>query len=87
MSVEVLHKMSVGDQREIQISYVASGLEDNITTGLNYIDYVSASPKSVTTSFYSVKQNEDSSGTASNGTVGTSGLVTGDEFHIIVRGR
>lgn len=87
MSVEILHQSNQGNQRVVQISYVASAAEDNITTGLDYVDSFLLSPKSVTTSFYTAKQNEDSSGTASNGSIGTSGLVAGDEFHVICYGR
>jgi hypothetical protein len=87
MSVEVLNKVNMGNLRVHAISYVASAAEDNITTGLDYVDFFVASPKSVTTSFYTLKQNEDSSGTASNGGIGSSGLVAGDEFHIIAYGR
>lgn len=87
MSVEILNNSNIGNQRLVQISYVASGLEDNIVTGLDFVDCVIASPKSVTTSFYSIKQNEDSSGVASNGGIGASGLAAGDEFHITCYGR
>lgn len=87
MSVEILNKVNMGNLRVHAISYVASGAEDNITTGLDYVDFFVAGPKSVATSAYTIQQNKDSSGTASNGSIGVSGVASGDEFHVVAYGR
>ena len=86
MSTEILGRDYLGNLRVVAISFVAAGSETNITTTLNNIDYFVAGPKSVATSFYTMKQNEDSSGTASLGGIGVSGCAAGDEFHIIAYG-
>ena len=87
MSIEIIEKLSVGNKRMHAISFVAGAAETTLVTGLDYVDYFIASPKSVTTSFYAIKQNVGSTSTALNGTLGVSGLVSGDEFHIMAYGK
>lgn len=86
MSVEILHRGNMGNSRTRAISFVATGAEAEIDTTLAHIEVFAMMPKSVTTSFYTAKQNEDSSGVASGGVIGASGLTLGDEFHILAIG-
>jgi hypothetical protein len=87
MSVSIIDKSVFGNKRVNVISYVASGAEDNITTGLDYVDHFSVGIKSCATSAYSMHENVDSSGTASNGGIGVSGVASGDYFFIYAYGR
>ena len=86
MSTEQLAQASVGNLRMVAISMVAGAAEMEVDTNLNNVVFFVASPKSVTTSFYAAKQNVDSSGVASLGVIGFSGLTSGDEFHITAFG-
>jgi hypothetical protein len=36
---------------------------------------------------FTMTENKNSSGTASNGYIGISGVTSGDEFHLVVYGR
>jgi len=87
MSVATLDKQVFGNKRLLVLSFNASGAEENIVTGLQYVDHFSVGIKSVATSAYSMQQNVDSSGTASNGSIGASGLAAGDEMFIYAYGR
>ena len=59
-----------------------------VSFGLASIDHISAAPKSCSTAFAAnFKCNEDSSGAASVGSLGISGVVSGDDFYITVYGR
>lgn len=87
MSVSVIDKQLFGNKRLHVISYVASGAEDNVTTGLQLVDHFSVGIQSVATSAYSMVKNTDSSGTASNGGIGVSGVAAGDHFFIYAYGR
>lgn len=87
MSVEILDKFNVGPKRCHVISFVASGAEDEISSGLDIVDHFSMAIKSVATSAYSIQPNVDSSGVVSNGVLGTSGMAAGDEMFLYVYGR
>lgn len=87
MSVSILDKVSFGNKRCHIVSFVAGGAEENLTIGMSYIDHFAVGIVSATTSFYAMKKNEDSSGTASNGNMGVSGLATGDHFYIYCYGK
>ena len=77
----------LGNKRVVLMDVTTDGAEDNVDTGIDVIDAFTVGIKSVTTSFYMMQENVDSSGTASNGTIGMSGLVSGDEFFLVVYGR
>jgi len=87
MSVSVIEKYNVGNLRCNAISFVASAAEENIATGFDVVRFFTVGIKSVTTSAYMMQENKDSSGAASNGSIGCSGLVAGDEMFIAVYGR
>lgn len=66
----------------------ADGAEANVTSGFNVIDHmVGHKPISMTTANAYVQANKNSSGTASNGTIGISGVSAGAEFHLLVFGK
>lgn len=88
MAFTVSRKQSVfGNQRVVLMDVTTDGAEDNIDSGLDVIDAFSLGDKSITTSAFTLHENVDSSGTAANGTIGASGLTSGDEFFLIIYGR
>ena len=87
MSVSFLDKFSIGNKLCHVVSYVASGAEDNLTIGMSYVDHFAVGIVSCATSAYTMKKNEDSSGTASNGNLGVSGVASGDHFYIYCYGK
>ena len=87
MSVSVTKKTVFGDQRVHFISFVAGAAEENIATGLNFIEHFSVGIKSVTTGAYFMDKNVNSTLTVANGTIGVSGVVSGDHWFIAVYGR
>lgn len=87
MSAGVIDKTVFGNKRVMVISFSAGGAEENITTGLDYVDHFSCGVQSVATSAFTMKTNQDSSGTASNGSIGVSGVASGDQMYIYAYGR
>jgi hypothetical protein len=76
-----------GNKKAVLMDVVADGAEANIDTGIAVITAFSIGVKSMAASTYTMHENVDSSGTASNGKIGVSGLTSGDDFHLIVYGR
>lgn len=87
MGFTVVDKQVFGNKRLLVLSFVAGAAEENIATGLQYCDHFALGPQSITTSFYKMKTNVNSSGAAANGTIGCSGLVAGDQMFIYAYGR
>lgn len=87
MSYDILDKTVFGNKRCYVLSFNASGAEENITTGLQVVDHFSVGIKSAATFAYTMQHNKNSSGTASNGMIGCSGLAAGDEMFIYVYGK
>lgn len=87
MSVSILDKISMGNKKVHAISFVAEAAETNIDSGLEYIDFYTVGVKSAATFAYYMFNNKNSSGTASNGYIGVSGLAAGDDFFIVCYGR
>lgn len=79
----------VGNKRMIIASVTSDSAEANLALGLGYVDHVSVSLISCSTgtALPHVAKNMNSSGTASNGTVGISGCTSGDVFCIVAYGR
>jgi hypothetical protein len=89
-TVTKVHDHSVGDKKGATYDVTADAAEANISAaslGMKYLDYFHIGIQSITTSFYAMKINVDSSGTAANGGVGISGLTSGDQFFLTVYGR
>lgn len=80
---------ALGNKRVILIDAVSDAAETNLATGLGYVTHYSIGIKSCSTgtALPHVALNKNSSGTASNGTIGISGCTSGDEFYIIAFGR
>jgi hypothetical protein len=77
-----------GNKNARLIKITADAAEGNVTTGFNVIDFMVVSkPISMATANNYVQANKNSSGTASNGTIGISGTSSGAEFHCLVFGK
>lgn len=77
-----------GNKSTRLIKITADGAEANITTGFNVIDFmVVGKVVSMATALPYVTANKNSSGTASNGTIGVSGVSAGAEISCLVFGK
>jgi hypothetical protein len=86
-TVTVLKKSVHGDERVHHLKVVADGAESNVNTGLDVVYNFSAGYASMTAITSHMYMNVDSSGTAKNGYIGTSGLTSGDTYYLTVYGR
>lgn len=86
MSAGIIEKPVLGNKRCHVISFSAGGAEEEISTGFNVVDHFFVGIKSVATSAYTMQENKDSSGVAANGTIGCSGMASGDEMFLYVFG-
>ena len=77
-----------GNKNAKLIKITADGAEANIATGFGVIDFM-ATPKAISmaTANAFIQPNKNSSGTATNGTIGISGVSAGAEFHCLVFGK
>ena len=76
-----------GNKKVALLTVTADGAESNIDTGLSVITGYAIGTASMTSYPYSLKINVNSSGTASLGKIGASGITSGDTFFLIVYGR
>lgn len=88
MAFTIVKEQTVfGNKRAALLKVTADAAESNIDSGLSVIEYMALGPQSFASSSQAFKINENSSGTASNGKVGVSGVASGDVFHLICVGR
>lgn len=84
-------EFNIGPERCRFLSITTDGAEDNIDTGMDFIDTYQIQPVSMASGHIGddikFAKNSDSSGSASNGIIGVSGLASGDDFYIVVYGR
>ena len=78
-----------GNKRAVLINATADAAETNLETGLKVVEAYTIGIKSSATgtALPHVALNANSSGTASNGTLGISGVTSGDAFCFVVYGR
>lgn len=81
------YKTVFGDHRVVAMNIVADAATQNVVTGLSIIDWMELGVKSLATMGIKVYPNSSATGVASPGTVGMSGLVSGDELYVTVYGR
>lgn len=86
-TVAKLKESVVGDMRFQVLSCTADAATQAIDTGLGYIYGVAFAPQSMASSPWSVRANELAAGTASVGSIGVTGVASGDEFYLTVWGR
>jgi hypothetical protein len=75
-----------GNQRVWQGVVTADAAEGEIDFGFANLIAVAATAKSAASSSHHFSVNEDSSGVASAGILGVSGVANGDDFNVIVYG-
>lgn len=80
---------ALGNKRAIIATVEADSSEANLSLGLSYVDAYSIGILSCSTgtALPHVGLNKNSSGTASNGMIGVSGVTSGDKFSIVAYGR
>lgn len=88
MAYTITHNKTVfGNKRVNVMKVVADAATQNVETGLGYIDGYTMGPQSIATANPSIIANLGAGATALNGTLGMSGLASGDEMFITVYGR
>lgn len=80
-------KTVLGNKQVRFLKITTDSAEANIDTGLDVVDAFSMGWKSLTAATFKLAENVDSSGTASKGKIGASGLTGGDEFFLVCYGR
>lgn len=76
-----------GDQRTVFLDVLADAATQNVDTGLGFIRAFSVGGQSMTTAAMKCYPNSGAGGTAIAGTLGISGVASGDRFFIICHGR
>ena len=84
--VSVNEKTVFGNFRAHIISFTADSAECNLTTGFSRVIGFAVGQKSFSTAALKFKQNVNSTGTASLGTIGISGAASGDVGFVTVFG-
>lgn len=64
----------------------ADAATEAIATGLNKVDIVHMTPKSMASSPFSISKNEGVAGTSIAGTIAITGVTSGDDFYVTVYG-
>jgi len=82
----LLRRTVMGDMQVQYYSCTADALTGTIVTGMQSIDMIAITPKSLTTGAVKFGMNEGVAGTAIAGTLGVTGATSGDEFYAIVYG-
>ena len=85
-TVATNEKTVFGNFRAHIISFTADSAECNLTTGFSRVVAFSVGQQSFSTAALKFYANKNSSGTASLGTIGISGAVSGDVGFITVFG-
>jgi hypothetical protein len=83
----LLERTTFGNKSVQVYSCVADGATGTVVTGLQSVDFIQVTNKSMTTGATKFKTNVGVSGTAIAGTVAVTGAASGDEFYITVYGR
>ncbi len=86
-TVAKIHEDVHGSSRFQVLSCTADAATQAIDTGLDYIYGVAFAPQSMASSPWSLRANEGAAGTSTNGTIGVTGVASGDVFYISVWGR
>jgi len=86
-TVSNLRKTVDGETRVHEFLVTADGTSDEIVTGLDYIYSAFISPVSAPSAPYSLRPNVLTAATASNGTIAITGVASGAEYYVLVRGR
>lgn len=76
----------MGNQRVWQGVITADAAEGEVRFGFNNLLHVQATAKSAASSSHHFAINLDSSGVASAGCLGISGVASGDDFYVTVYG-
>lgn len=81
----IVQGVSMGNQLQRVLNVTADAAEGNVTTGLKKILYAQVTALSAATNC-NIRENADSSGTASLGGLGMSGCTSGNIYRVVVFG-
>lgn len=76
-----------GNKRVVGIAVTADAASGAVDTGLGVVEAISVGCVSAATAGFKVKINQNSAGTALNGSIFVSSAANGDVFHVICHGR
>lgn len=76
-----------GNKRVAGGLITADAASDTIDVGLNYIDFISYAPLSMTTAIVKFRPNATAANSSSLGKIGISGVASGDQFYIVAYGQ
>jgi len=79
-------KTVFGNKRVYDFRVTADAATQTIITGLGTVESANFTPESMTTAAAKLRLNQDTSGTAANGSVAISGVASGDVFYLKVYG-
>ena len=77
----------IGNQRLIVYDITADGTAGAVTTDLGSVTAVWSQPKSMASAPYSIKEDELTASTASAGSIGITGVASGDLLQVFCLGR
>jgi translation initiation factor 1 (eIF-1/SUI1) len=83
----LLERTTFGNKSVQVYSCVADGATGTVVTGLQTVDFIQVTYKSMSSGASKFKTNLGTSGTAIAGTVAVTGVASGDEFYMTVYGR
>lgn len=86
-TVSAIAKTVFGNQRTHVFRVTTDAAEATLDTGLTWIEWHAISPVKCTDAVFCAYPNSGSTGTAIAGSIGLSGLATGDIFFLTVYGR
>ena len=81
-----IHTHSEGNKRLYVYDVTADGATGALDTDLNTVTAVWSQPKSMTSDTYSIKADEGVAGTATAGTIGITGVTSGDLIQVFCLG-
>lgn len=85
-TVSSIAKPVFGNQRLHVMRVTTDGAEDLVSSGFNYIDFMTVTPIKCTDGAFAAYPNSGTTGTAIAGSIGFSGCATGDIFQVVVYG-
>lgn len=83
----VIKKTTHGDEKVHHYLVTADGATGSFDTALGFINGVSVTPKSLTSTVPNVRLNEGVASTSIAGTVAVTGATNGDSMYVTVFGR
>jgi hypothetical protein len=78
---------TIGHKRGVFLVITPDSAEGAVSTGLSIIDGFVMGGQDIATAAVAFIKNKGTTGTAANGTLGISGVVSGEVYHVICYGK